>query len=45
MTYDTRERDKIAFDVTTTPPTDGQALRDVPSQSGFPYNVVWPTQP
>lgn len=22
-----------------------QALRDVPSQSGFPYNVVWPTQP
>ena len=22
-----------------------QALRDVPQQDGFPYNVVWPTQP
>lgn len=22
-----------------------QALRDVPSQSGFPWNVTWPTQP
>jgi hypothetical protein len=22
-----------------------QALRDVPSQAGFPWNVVWPTQP
>ena len=22
-----------------------QALRDVPSQSGFPYSVTWPTQP
>jgi hypothetical protein len=22
-----------------------QALRDVPQQSGFPYNVVWPTRP
>lgn len=22
-----------------------QALRDVPQQSGFPWNVVWPTQP
>ena len=22
-----------------------QALRDVPSQEGFPWNVVWPTQP
>ena len=22
-----------------------QALRDVPSQSGFPNEVVWPTQP
>jgi hypothetical protein len=22
-----------------------QALRDVPSQEGFPYSVVWPTQP
>ena len=22
-----------------------QALRDLPSQEGFPYTVVWPTQP
>lgn len=22
-----------------------QALRDVPSQSGFPWNVTWPTEP
>jgi hypothetical protein len=22
-----------------------QALRDVPSQAGFPYNVTWPTAP
>lgn len=22
-----------------------QALRDVPSQSGFPFSVVWPTKP
>lgn len=22
-----------------------QALRDISSQEGFPYNVVWPTQP
>ena len=22
-----------------------QALRDVPSQEGFPYSVVWPTKP
>lgn len=22
-----------------------QALRDIPSQIGFPWNVVWPTQP
>jgi hypothetical protein len=22
-----------------------QALRDVPSQEGFPYNVVWPNEP
>lgn len=22
-----------------------QSLRDVPSQEGFPWNVVWPTQP
>ena len=26
MTYDTRERAKMAFDVTTTPPTNGQGL-------------------
>lgn len=22
-----------------------QSLRDIPSQEGFPWNVVWPTQP
>lgn len=22
-----------------------QALRDIPTQSGYPFNVVWPTQP
>lgn len=22
-----------------------QALRDIPSQSGFPWEVIWPTQP
>jgi len=22
-----------------------QALRDIPSQSGFPFNVTWPTSP
>jgi hypothetical protein len=22
-----------------------QALRDVPSQAGFPWEVQWPTQP
>lgn len=22
-----------------------QALRDVPSQAGFPWNVSWPAQP
>ena len=22
-----------------------QALRDIPAQSGFPWNVQWPTQP
>jgi len=21
-----------------------QALRDIPSQSGFPFNVTWPTK-
>lgn len=24
---------------------DGTALRDVPEQAGFPYNVTWPTEP
>jgi len=22
-----------------------QALRDIPTQSGFPYDITWPTQP
>lgn len=34
-------------DLTTTPEWDSycQALRDVPSQSGFPWTIEWPTQP
>jgi hypothetical protein len=34
-------------DLTTTPEWDVycQALRDVPSQAGFPWEVEWPTQP
>ena len=34
-------------DLTTTPEWDAycQALRDVPSQSGFPWTIDWPTQP
>ena len=34
-------------DLTTTPEWDAycQALRDVPSQTGFPWEVTWPTQP
>jgi len=34
-------------DQTTTPEWDAycQALRDVPSQAGFPWTIEWPTQP
>jgi hypothetical protein len=34
-------------DQTTTPEWDAycQALRDVPTQEGFPWTIVWPTQP
>jgi len=34
-------------DQTTTPEWDAycQALRDVPTQSGFPWTIEWPTQP
>jgi len=34
-------------DQTTTPEWDAycQALRDVPTQAGFPWTIVWPTQP
>jgi hypothetical protein len=34
-------------DQTTTPEWDAycQALRDVPAQTGFPWTIVWPTQP
>lgn len=31
--------------VASTWTTYRQALRDVPSQEGFPYNVTWPTKP
>lgn len=34
-------------DLTTTQEWDDycQALRDVPSQAGFPWTITWPTQP
>lgn len=33
-------------DTTSIPwATYRQELRDVPSQAGFPYNVIWPTTP
>ena len=31
--------------MTTEMTTYRQALRDVPSQSGFPFTVTWPTKP
>lgn len=31
--------DKVAW------ATYRQALRDIPSQDGFPYSVMWPTKP
>jgi len=31
--------------MTTEMATYRQALRDVPSQSGFPFSVTWPTKP
>ena len=31
--------------MTTEMSTYRQALRDVPSQSGFPFSVTWPTKP
>lgn len=31
--------------LSTAMTTYRQALRDVPSQSGFPFNVTWPTKP
>jgi Phage tail assembly chaperone protein len=38
-----------AFETGTAIPAEWvayrQALRDVPQQAGFPWNVVWPTQP
>lgn len=35
----------IADDVSTTWATYRQALRDIPLQAGFPWDVSWPTQP
>lgn len=34
-------------DLTTTPEWDAycQALRDIPTQEGFPWDVQWPTKP
>lgn len=38
-----------AFEADISVPTEWftyrQALRDVPAQVGFPYNVTWPTKP
>ena len=35
----------IADSVSGPAATLRQALRDVPSQSGFPWDITWPTQP
>ena len=35
----------IAENISTAWATYRQALRDVPAQAGFPWNVVWPTKP
>jgi hypothetical protein len=35
----------IADEVSTAWATYRQALRDVPSQEGFPWGVIWPEQP
>lgn len=43
-----QETDWMALsDVTMTPEVAAyrQALRDVPEQEGFPFEVVWPTKP
>ena len=44
-----RETDWMMFSDTATPSQAWldyrQALRDVPSQGGFPDNIVWPTKP
>ena len=50
-----QERDKLLAEtdhhalsdqtLTTEMTTYRQALRDVPAQSGFPFNVTWPTKP
>ena len=35
----------IADDVSTAWATYRQALRDIPTQEGFPWDVTWPEQP
>ena len=35
----------IADNISTAWATYRQALRDIPAQDGFPWNVQWPTQP
>jgi len=35
----------IAENISSVWATYRQALRDVPAQAGFPWNVTWPTQP
>lgn len=47
--YLLRETDYLVFSDTPEPSQAlldyRQALRDVPSQAGFPTNIVWPTKP
>ena len=45
-----RHRDEVDLGLETTEPLEPllqhvQALRDVPSQQGFPEKVEWPTEP
>ena len=35
----------IADNISNAWATYRQALRDIPAQDGFPWNVTWPTQP
>ena len=47
--YRLQQTDWMMFSDTATPSQAWldyrQALRDVPSQAGFPDNIIWPTKP